>query len=991
MYVKIQYADTSNCFHILKNSTKPTPSIGISIPPAKKYKDKNKVNDPNGRIVKSKNLGVKFRPGVGYGNDVKEKLEYQIGENLHAHVWKNGVLKTQNGFLRKPVDRTEGEEGIGGQLCESNVVQTNCSTKGCKDVETQNGVFKTQNGFLRKPVDGTESEEEINGGLSSGYVVQSKRSTKWGNEEETQNGLLRKPVDKAENEEKIDGDSRSGNVVQTKLSTKWCNYGKEAQNGFLRKPVGRTESKKKVGDQLSSGNAVEKVQTKCSKKWARYGGCIPVMLEALETVKRTIILKEQVEWQRAMEIFEWFKKRGCHELNVIHYNIILRILGKSKRWGEIERLWAEMKERRIEPINSTYGTLIDVYSKGGRRGLAMEWLELMNERGMVPDEVTMGIVVQMYKMAGEFKKAEEFLKKWSLCKSQAEKRVNGAPRSGIRVNGSSGSSVCLSSHTYNNLIDTYGKAGQVKEAYETFHQMLREGILPTTVTFNTMIHMCGNNGRMEEVASLMKKMKGLQCHPDTRTYNILISLHAKHDNIEMAATYFKIMKDASLEPDAVTYRTLLYAFSIRNMVSEAEELILEMDKKDLQIDEFTQSALTRMYLEAGMVEKSWSWFQRFHLAGKMSSECYSANIDAFGERGHISEAERAFNCCREGKRLTVLEFNVMVKAYGISKKYNEACYLFDSTEKHGLSPDRCSYSSLIQMLAGADLPLKAESYVRKMQEAGLVDDCIPYCAVISSFVKVGQLEMAVRLFDEMIAFDVKPDVVVYGVLINAFADIGSVKDATKYLVDMKNSGLEVNDVIYTSLIKLYTKVGYLREAQETYKMLQSFEGGADVYSSNCMIDLYSERSMVSQAEEIFEHLKRKGNANEFSYAMMLCMYKRNGMFKEAIQNARKMRELGLLSDLLSYNNVLGLYATDGRFKEFLATYKEMLSSAIQPDDSTFKSLGIVLLKCGVPKEAVGKLESMRKKDPQNGVQEWTSALSSTIGVLDTDWPDREDA
>ncbi|KAM3356454.1 pentatricopeptide repeat-containing protein [Capsicum galapagoense] len=973
MYVKFQCIDSSNCFHIL-NSTKPTtPTIGISVSHTKKYKDNNKLHDQDARIEKRKNLGVKFRPGFGYDNDVKDKLGCQIGENSRTRVWKNGVLKTQNGFLRKSVGETEKEGKIDGKLG----VHTNCSTKWRNDKETQTG-------FSRKLAHKNEIEGKIGG-------VQIKSSAKWCNDlKETQNGFFRKPVDRTGSKKKAGGQLSSGNVEE-KVETN-----------------DRIENKKRVGGQLSLGNVMEKVETKCSKKWARYGGCIPVMLEALETVsnldealkpweksltkkERTIILKEQVEWQRAMEIFEWFKRRGCHELNVIHYNIMLRILGKSRRWGAIERLWDEMRKRRVEPINSTYGTLIDVYSKGGRREQAMEWLKLMNDRGMVPDEVTMGIVVQMYKMAGEFKKAEEFLKKWSLCKCQVEECVNGAPRSGIRVNGSSGSSVCLSSQTYNNLIDTYGKAGQVKEAYETFHQMLREGIPPTTVTFNTMIHMCGNNGRMEEVASLMRKMEGLQCHPDTRTYNILISLHAKHDNIKMAATYFKLMKNASLEPDTVTYRTLLYAFSIRNMVNEAEKLILEMDKKNLHIDEFTQSSLTRMYLEAGMVERSWSWFQRFHLAGQMSSECYSANIDAFGERGHILEAERAFNCCMEGKRLTVLEFNVMIKAYGISKKYNEACYLFDSMEKHGLSPDRCSYNSLIQMLAGADLPLKAASYARKMQEAGLVDDCIPYCAVISSFVKVGQLEMAVRLFDEMITVDVKPDVVVYGVLINAFADIGSVKDATKYLVEMKKSGLEANAVIYTSLIKLYTKVGYLREAQETYKMLQSFEAGADVYSSNCMIDLFSERSMVRQAEEIFEHLKQKGNANEFSYAMMLCMYKRNGMFKEAIQNVRKMRELGLMTDLLSYNNVLGLYATDGRFKEALATYKEMLSSAIQPDDSTFKSLGIVLLKCGVPKEAVSKLESTRKKDPQIGMQKWASALSSVINVLDTDCPDREDA
>lgn len=93
-------------------------------------------------------------------------------------------------------------------------------------------------------------------------------------------------------------------------------------------------------------------------------------------------------------------------------------------------------------------------------------------------------------------------------------------------------------------------------------------------------------------------------------------------------------------PDHVSYRTLLYAFSIRHMVSDAEHLVSEMDEKGLDIGEYTQSALTRMYIEAGMLEKSWLWFREFHLKGDMSSECYSASIDAYGERGHILEAEK---------------------------------------------------------------------------------------------------------------------------------------------------------------------------------------------------------------------------------------------------------------------------------------------------------------------------------------------------------------
>ncbi|KAL5542091.1 hypothetical protein UlMin_009801 [Ulmus minor] len=809
----------------------------------------------------------------------------------------------------------------------------------------------------------------------------------------------------------------NGELVKKRIIDVPKPTGDGTRRGLVREPVFKKESFVKNPDgerrgkswdgggivkkrDLGIGNGSgKKVHTKCSTKWAYYGGCIPAILRALDEVKdldealkpwedrlnnkeRSIILKEQVSWERALEIFDWFKRKDCYELNVIHYNIMLRILGKARKWSYIEGLWDEMNVKGIAPINSTYGTLIDAYSKGGLKEEALVWLERMNQQGMEPDEVTMGIVVQLYKKAGEFRKAEEFFKRWSLgeCSGKVRHSVNGA----IRAESGLHYSICLSSHTYNTLIDTYGKAGQLKEASEVFAKMLREGIAPTTVTFNTMIHICGNNGRLEEVVSLMEKMEELRCPPDTRTYNILISLHTKHDNINLATNYFRKMKEARLVPDLVSYRTLLYAYSIRRMVSEAEDLVLEIDQRGLEIDEFTQSALTRMYIEAGDIEKSWLWFERFHFAGNMSSECYSANIDAYGERGYVSEAEKVFRCCQEEKKLSALEFNVMIKAYGIGKCYSKACKLFDSMERHGVVPDKCSYSSLVQILASADMPLAAKLYLKKMQDSGLISDCIPYCAVISSFVKLGQLEMAEGVYKEMVGFDVQPDVIVYGILINAFADAGSVKEALGYIDAMKKAGIPGNTVIYNSLIKLYTKVSFLKEAEETYKLLESSKEGPAIYSSNCMIDLYSERSMVKPAEEIFESLKRKGQANEFTFAMMLCMYKRIGMYEEAMKIVKQMREQELLTDLLSYNNVLALYAICGRFKEAVGIFKEMLKVPVQPDDTTFKNLGVILVKSGVSKQAVGKLEVTTTRDAENGLKEWMSVLSSIVAWDDCD-------
>lgn len=727
---------------------------------------------------------------------------------------------------------------------------------------------------------------------------------------------------------------------------------------------------------IEGKNLVEKSKTKHLARWINYGGCIPSILQALDAVQdldealkpwegslnnkeRTIILKEQSNWRRAQEIFDWFKRKGCYELNVIHYNIMLGIFGRARRWDLVQELWSEMKSSRIAPTNSTYGTLINAYCKAGLNEKALLWLGDMYKQGMKPDEVTMGIVVQMYKQAREFQKAERFFKKWSLCFSDAPETQK-----------------CYSLYTYNTLIDTYGKAGELEKASDTFAQMLKAGIVPDLVTFNTMIHVCGNHGRLEEVASLMAMMEELRCLPNTRTFNILISIYVKSGDIGLAASYFLKMKVDGHVPDIVSYRTLLYAYSIRNMVGEAEALVLEMDEQGLELDEYTQSALMRMYVNVGMLEQSWNWFERFQ--NTMSSECFSANIDAFGEQGYLSLAEKSFNSCVDKEKLSVVVFNVMIKAYGIGKKYDKACDLFDSMENHGILPDKCTYNSLIQILSGAEMPHKAASYVRKMQEVGLISDCIPYSMVMTSFTKLGELQLAEDLFNEMISFRLQPDIIVYSILINAFAEIGSIQEAMNYVELMKDAGFAVNSVICNSLIKLYTKVGYLREAEETYKLVKSLKDGPDVYSSNCMIELYSENVMVEEAEEIFDNLKSRGQANEFSYAMMLCLYKKIGQFSRGCRIAQDMQDLGLLNDTLSYSNMIGLYASDGRMKEAVKAFQHMLASDVPPNDAIFSSLGAILLKRGVSRDAINRLELVRKKDAHIGLLEWIKILCSIV-------------
>ncbi|KAF8691666.1 hypothetical protein HU200_040049 [Digitaria exilis] len=657
--------------------------------------------------------------------------------------------------------------------------------------------------------------------------------------------------------------------------------------------------------------------------WVHYGGSLPAMLEALEHVQdvgeglwpwkdtlsnreRTILLKEQKDWRRAIEIFDWFRRERGHELNVIHYNVLLCTVGRARRWGLVLSLWHEMHSSGVAPDNSTYGTLIDVCCKGGRERATLLWLGDMCKRGLMPDEVTMRIVLQAHKKAGEYETAGLFFRKWS---SDSSRRMEGHPR--------------YSLYTYNTLIDTYGKAGQLEKVSDTFNQMLRQGVAPSVVTFNTMIHVWGKHHRMEQVASLVRMMEEFQCFPDTRTYNILISLYRESNEIDIAEYYFWKMKSEKLVPDVVSCRTLLYGYSISGMVTKAEALLKEMDERGFMIDEYTQSAVTRMYVSAGMLEQAWHWFKRFH--HQMDSECFSANIDAFGEKGCIILAEKAFICCLKKKMLSVSVCNVMIKGYGLAEKLDEACEVADGME--------------------------------------------------SSFVKNGDLRMAEYLFREMITSGIRADVFLYSILIDAYAEVGKVQQAAAYFGLMKKDGLCESAIIYNSLIKLYTKVGYVAEARETYKLLRSLDTDTSLYACNCMIDLYSDHCMVKEAREIFESLKARGRANEFSYAMMVCLYKKIGCYDVAHRICKEMQDLGLLTQVLSYNSVIQMYVSGGRMEDAFKIFKKMLVSNTRPNDATFKALHVILVRSGVTRNEIRKLELLRRNNTHDCLRQWYRALS----------------
>jgi pentatricopeptide repeat protein len=511
--------------------------------------------------------------------------------------------------------------------------------------------------------------------------------------------------------------------------------------------------------------------------------------------EQTALVSRQRNWRSARDLFNRLLALPEYAPNPVHYAVLLRHLARARRWAELCRVWLGME---VPPSNPAYAAVADALAKAGMARESVLLLHHMRARGVAPDELSMNTFVRVLKDEGRYADALALFSYW--CEGRFEvyfldldcsevdsnspmqfllaeirdgkfpaaagaPNLDGVPRKPKPV------------VTYNTIIDLYGKAGKLMDALDMFVDMPFHGVTPDTYTFNTLINVFGLSGNIAQAGALFATMVVRGVNPDTKTYNVMMTVFASIGDLEGVLKYYHQIGKAGLCADAVSYRIVLQALCRRNMLHDVEDVIEGIVNSGSLVPEQSLPVVMKMYVDLGFLDEANAFFER-HCRGKgVSPKNIAAIMDAFAEKGLWEEAQHVFYSERGDGNKDIVEYNVMVKAYGWAKQYDRASSLIESMKESGIPLDECTYNSSIQLFSIGGFPERAKKLLNGMKDAGFVPKCATYSAVIRSYSRHCLVSEAVDLFCEMKASGVESNIVVYGLLIDMLAEIGNLKEA----------------------------------------------------------------------------------------------------------------------------------------------------------------------------------------------------------------------
>lgn len=415
------------------------------------------------------------------------------------------------------------------------------------------------------------------------------------------------------------------------------------------------------------------------------------------------------------------------------------------------------------------------------------------------------------------------------------------------------------------------------------------GYVPNTCHYNIMLKKCGRAQKWELVRSLLSEMEMKNVKPNSYTYNTLIDVYEKAGRKAEATAWFERSRKEGFV-DEVAIRSQINVLKEFGEFEEGNRLFESLPR--ILAQKNVGSGKDNSARMAGLNESG----ANEGSPGASNSTAEQLNFESMSrgrEKAKVSEAADVFESPVHAKQVDT--YNIMMDLHGKAGDFDKASMTFRDMVKAGVHPDIVTYNTMIHICGRAGRVREAKALFRKISEKGLVPDVASYNTMISMFARGGEKAKALQYYQRMKAAGVAPNAITFHILLRH--SMISVADG--------GSSLELGKLISSVIEELAVAVGEPVEDSELVQLI------------------------------------------------MLNLYKKAGINDLALSAARRMREAGLSTNLVSFNSLLEMSQSLSEAREI---FESMQRKEILPDVSTYNRMAGVLKSVGLFHEALHEIE-----------------------------------
>jgi pentatricopeptide repeat protein len=448
------------------------------------------------------------------------------------------------------------------------------------------------------------------------------------------------------------------------------------------------------------------------------------------------------------------------------YNAILRANLQKGAFKEARQVLDEMRQRSLHPSRTILNELVDAAMKSSVDE-AWSMIDEMHASGVKPDRITCSILLKSIQKNCSAESVTRILSLLDDMDGEADdvflnSFIEACIRIGrsdlltahLRKQRSSKKLLLKTPHAYASLIRACGYAGDIAGVWETWRDMRKNHVTPTSITLGCIVEALISNGQTDASYELLQEsLSDLACKPLVNsviygsvlkgfshqkrfdrvwmlyeemldrgiefsiiTFNTILDACARSGDIGRITTILESMTGQGIQPNLITYGIVIKGYCQENRLEEALQVWESMiSSTDLKPDEIMYNTILDGCARKGLYKRGMALLAEMQASGIRPTNFTLSVLVKLASRANL--LDRAFEICEELSakykfRINIHVFNNLIQGCATHNQLERAFDVLDQLVCERVRPDARTYTLLIKACTAAREGRQAVGLIR---------------------------------------------------------------------------------------------------------------------------------------------------------------------------------------------------------------------------------------------------------------------------------------